>query len=1042
MLLHEQSGCKRKAGPIVTGRPVSEDALSVGGQSRLSCQHCLNSVRKIGLREGAKACYCKLTRSLSKSVKSLAAAQFASGCCNVDKRRKRSQSHGGCEGHSHDHGDGHEHSHSHSHSHGHGHDHSHDHGHDHSHHHDSDEEHRHSHDLAAKEGSIGSSAADIEAGPRYDRHLALGVSGMHCSTCADDIAKILKNIRGVDALEVKVSFVMSRAEVKFDSKVIQDVDRDIRGRILKRFPRLDIVVLANSKVDEDELEGILKVRVRSPSDNAETLSEIATGINGVASVNKIDLKEIELSYDPDSIGIRNILAVLREKSGDNEVELTDVPDGAEAAAAAEKKYLRSIALQTILSALFTIPVLILAWSGNRITMDPVTRYSIEFAFATVIIVVARRIYFDAFRSLYHGLTIDMDVLVMVATGAAYIFSVAVFAAHAADSSWGHNHAGEPFFETSCLLTTLILAGRWMTAGVRSWASQKIRTIGDTDLQAAVVRLYDPDSGTETPLDARKLHYGDVVIVEQGEKVATDGLIVEGTAQLDESHLTGEPKPQTKSEGGFILAGSKLVSGECKYRVSKLLQENTISQIKNMVKLASQQKPRVQEIADKVASFITPAILGIAVVVFLIWLLVGKLHQNLSWGQSALFSVTYAVATLAISCPCAIGLAVPMVLVVASRVGVSKGGFVFRNPAAIEKGRQVGKVIFDKTGTLTTGQLQVEFSCIQVNEVWQKVEQPTVEILTLLLSLCKASNHPVAKTMYKFAQGQATTTPTGETDLSREVTTVVSKGIEMTMHGSVFRGGKLSFTAPAATTDPEIVAILRSAQSVFTLSRDHQLLAVFGLKDDTIRPEVPGVLKRLRDRGIELYIFSGDRPEAVNPVAKELGIPLNNVYADCYPEDKRARLELLKDAGKKEEEVSTNKLSLWARFGSAQKAKKAIVFVGDGTNDAIALMAADIGISLSQATDMAASSADVSIISDSIQGLIAFLQLSDRVVWCVRINFAWAILWNLVAILGASGAWVKVRIAPEWAGLGEIGSVLPVFLVSWAVSWGYRGFSEV
>jgi heavy metal translocating P-type ATPase len=862
---------------------------------------------------------------------------------------------------------------------------------------------------------------------------------MHCSTCADDIAKILKNIPGVDALEAKVSFVMSRAEVKFDSKVVQDVDRDIRGRILKRFPRLDIVVLANSKVDEDELEGILKVRVRSSNDNAETLREIAAEINGVASVSKIDLKEIELSYDPDSIGIRNILAILREKGGDDEVELADIPDGAAAAAAAEKKYLRSIALQTILSALFTIPVLILAWSGDRITTDPVTRYSIEFAFATAIIVVARRIYFDAFRSLYNGLTVDMDVLVMVATGAAYIFSVAVFAAHASDSSWGHNHAGEPFFETSCLLTTLILAGRWMTAGVRSWASRKIRTIGDTDLQAAVVRLYDPDSGTERTLDARKLHYGDVVIVEQGQKVATDGLIVEGTAQLDESHLTGEPKPQTKSEGGFILAGSKLVSGECKYRVSKLLQENTISQIKNMVKLASQQKPRVQEIADKVASFITPGILGIAMVVFLIWLLVGKLHQNFSWGQSALFSVTYAVATLAISCPCAIGLAVPMVLVVASRVGVSKGGFVFRNPAAIEKGRQVGKVIFDKTGTLTTGQLQVEFSCIQVNGKWQKVE-PTVEILTLLLSLCKASNHPVAKTMYKFAQGQATT-PIGETELSREVTTVVSKGIEMAMNGSVFRGGKLSFTAPATTADPEVYHILRSAQSVFTLSRDHQLLAVFGLKDDTIRPEVPSVLKRLRDRGIELYIFSGDRPEAVTPVARRLGIPLSNVYADCYPEDKRARLELLKDGGKEEVSTSsTNKLSLWAKFGSnAQKAKKAIVFVGDGTNDAIALMAADIGVSLSQATDMAASSADVSIISDSIQGLIAFLELSDRVVWCVRINFAWAILWNLVAILGASGAWVKVRIAPEWAGLGEIGSVLPVFVVSWAVGWGYRGF---
>ena len=291
----------------------------------------------------------------------------------------------------------------------------------------------------------------------------------------------------------------------------------------------------------------------------------------------------------------------------------------------------------------------------------------------------------------------MDVLVSVATGAAYIFSVAVFAANTRGKDLGKSNS-EPFFETSVMLTSLILAGRWMTAGVRSWASGKIRTIGDSDLQASEVRLYDPETKEDTQIDARMLHYGDVIVVYQGEKVATDGLVVYGSAQTDESHLTGEPKPQTKVEGSYLLAGSKIVSGELKYRVSKLVQENTISTIKNMVKLASQQKPRVQEIADKIASFLTPAILFIAIAIFVIWLLVGNLGQKRGWGGSALHAVTYAVATLAISCPCAIGLAVPMVLVIASRVGVSQGGFVFRNPAAIEKGRHAGKVIFDKAGT--------------------------------------------------------------------------------------------------------------------------------------------------------------------------------------------------------------------------------------------------------------------------------------------------------------------------------------------------------
>ena len=1045
----------------VSETPVCEgDGGDASKKHWLSCAHCLSSARMMSLAEGAKACYCKLTRSLSRSVKSLAAVEFASGCCSVEAIRRRRKTCGGCPGKDNDHDHDHEHDHVHEHDHDHDHDHDHNHDHDHDHencqgHHQADRTKPADGLFAMKEGSVETlRPSDLEAGPRYSRHLALGVSGMHCSTCADDVSKILQNIAGVDKNEVKVSFVMSRAELTFDPAIIQDVDTDIRGKVLKRFPRLDIVVLVNSKVEDNELDGIMRVRIRSQNSDAEHLCRIATEISGVISVSSVDAKQIELAYDPDRIGIRNILSTLNDQEGglDN-VELADVPDGAVIAQQAEKKHLRSIARQTILAALFTIPVLVLAWSGNKIKMDAVVRYAIECACATAIIIVARRIYLDAFQSVWHGFSIDMDVLVSVATGAAYAFSVAVFAAHAGDSSWGHNNEREPFFETSCLLTTLILAGRWMTAGVRSWASQKIRTIGDSDLQAAEVRLYDPEKNQETQLDAGKLHYGDVIVVSQGEKVATDGLVIGGTAQTDESHLTGEPKPQTKSEGSYVLAGSKMVSGDIKYRVSKLVQENTISTIKNMVKLASQQKPRVQEVADRIAAVLTPSILFIACIVFMIWLLVGALGQHREWGHSALNAVTYAVATLAISCPCAIGLAVPTVLVVASRAAVSKGGFVFRNPAAVEKGRNVGKVIFDKTGTLTTGQLQVEFSWILVNGVWQK-DVPAPEIFTKLRMLCKTSNHPVAKAMFRFSESRS---PFPSSSVEPEIATIVSKGIETTIDGAVYRGGKLSFTSPAAVNDPEVIKILASAQSVFTLSRDSQLVAFFGLKDDTIRPEVPGVLQKLRDRGIELFIFSGDRPEAVFPVAKELGIPASNVFGDCYPEDKRARLEILKcriqdgrateKADNKVELASSPQATPSSRFRPSgwlrslspkflRNQRKSIVFVGDGTNDAIALMAADIGISLSQSTDMAASSADVAIISDSIVALVGFLDLSERVGLCIRINFAWAIVWNLVAIMGASGAWVDVRIAPEWAGLGEMGSVLPVFLVSWAVGWGY------
>jgi P-type E1-E2 ATPase len=308
----------------------------------------------------------------------------------------------------------------------------------------------------------------------------------------------------------------------------------------------------------------------------------------------------------------------------------------------------------------------------------------------------------------------MDVLVSVATGAAYLFSVIAFALHALDAS---SDKKEPFFETVCLLITLILAGRWLTARIRSWASEKINTVGGNGPQSTEIRFCNPNTGVETVIQARELHYGDPIIVSQGERIVTDGLVISGTAQTDESHLTGEPKPQKKYEGSYVLAGSKVVSGELRYRVTKLMQENTISRIKGMVKLASQQKPRIQEIADKVASILTPSILFIALVVFMIWLLVGTLQLKNRWKDSTITAATYAIATLAISCPCAIDLAVPVGLVVASRVGVSRGGFVFKNSTAIEKGKSIRKIIFGKTSTLTTGQLDAVCSQVIVDGVW-------------------------------------------------------------------------------------------------------------------------------------------------------------------------------------------------------------------------------------------------------------------------------------------------------------------------------------
>ncbi|TGZ80878.1 heavy metal translocatin [Ascodesmis nigricans] len=841
---------------------------------------------------------------------------------------------------------------------------------------------------------------------------------MHCTSCAEEVAGILRQIPGVEVRSVQVSFVLSRAELAYEPEIVTDVDTAIVAKVLKRFPRLDVVVLINTDVG-DEMSGIMRVRISATEGSAQGLMDALVEVPGVMSVTPCTAKEVEVAYDPDRIGIRTILRKLRQPAGFGEVRLDDVPDGGKLAQEAEARHLKRAGIQTVLAAILTIPVLVLAWSGGKLNVAEKTRLAVECSCASMVIIVAYNIYLDALWAAWYGkgflAKINMDTLVSVATIAAYAFSVGVLAVNLSGKGFGNGEDQEPFFETSTLLTTLILLGRWVTAHVKSRASRKLRSVGDGDLQTTDVRLYDPEQKSEIDLDARELEYGDILVVSQGERVATDGLVIDGSGQLDESHLTGEPKPQHKNEGSFLLAGSTVVSGTIKYRVSKLLQENTISSIKGMVKLASQQKPRKQVLADRVAAVLTPIVFLIACLVFLVWILVEGLVRKAGWGPGAVSAATYAVATLAISCPCALALAVPLVMVVASRVGVERGGFVCKNPAAMEKGPKVRKVVFDKTGTLTTGHLHVDQAQVFKDGKWSS--DVPLSVFHVISVLCRTSSHPVARAMFQLASESYLQVRVDNGDPNIEVEDVVSKGIQANINGSVYRGGKLAFTAPDYVDDPIVRKNLQAAQSVFTLSRDHELVAMFSLKDDKIRPEVPAVLKALRDRDIEIYIFSGDRSEAVTPIARELGIPAANVFADCYPEDKRARLEILKKPDQ----------------------SGAVVFVGDGTNDAIALAAADIGVSLSQATEMASNSADVAIISDSIAGLVGFLALSKRIDTCIKLNFSWAVFWNLFAILGASGAWVSVRIPPEWAGLGELGSVLPVFVISALVGVGFRGF---
>lgn len=836
------------------------------------------------------------------------------------------------------------------------------------------------------------------------RFLSLTITGMTCTGCADKVIHILRSMNGILPDSVKVSFLNNRAEMNF----LPDVKGEIEVvEALRKKTGFRVTIMNSGSLDE---AGLGKIRIEIDSNENHNLIQEMEAVKNVRLL-KIDKGRVtlEVRYNSVTIGVRDLLSAINRENDKFDAKLVDTPDDEAIASHAGRKHLKHLGIITLIAAVITIPVVVLAWAPLP-HVDEVLKYFIQMPLATIVMGMAYGIYLSAFRTMIYGgaggSRIDMDVLVLVATMAAWGFSVAIFIIDFINKTLGKT-GREPFFETCCLLVTLILAGRWITGEVRLWALKRVVVLGDRNKKDFTTVLLVEGDGVQE-IDQRLLQYGDILVAEKGDTVTTDGVVVDGEAEVDESLLTGEAKPAVIQIGKLVMAGSNIVNGRLKYRVTRLMHENTVSVIKRMVRSAGGEKPKTQQMADKFATILTPAVLAVSVVIFVIWFLVGGLLRHQRWGDSAVGAISYAVATLAVSCPCAIGLAVPMVMVFASRVAMRKGGFLFVNVIAVEKGWKASKIVFDKTGTLTTGKLEVVFRKTLVEGEW--IDGTDQETQKLIKILCEGEKHPVSRAL-AASMGSAEQYP------GAIIETVVGKGLETTIDGKLLRGGQPSWCAPSGQENPLVREVILRGLTVFTLSINKELKAIFGL-EDTIRPEAAGVIAELHRRGIETYIFSGDHKQAVEKVSRILGIPGQNCRSSCSPEQKSSEIKALQE-----------RLSPQGRDREPTLDHPTVLFLGDGTNDAVALTQADVGLSMSDSTSVAISAADVAILSTSLNSIINFLDLSKRVRTCIWVSFAWAVLWNFFAVLAAGGGFVVIRIAPEWAGLGELGSVLPVVIIA-------------
>ncbi|MCJ1465817.1 hypothetical protein MMC07_004436 [Pseudocyphellaria aurata] len=803
--------------------------------------------------------------------------------------------------------------------------------------------------------------SDLENGPIFSEHVALSIQGMTCTGCETKLHKSLQGLKSIGNLQI--SLLLSRVEFDIDLNVgsVTDVMDH-----LKRTTEFDCkrITTKGQKLDV--------VRSEAPSDLLDQPLP-----NGVTEISLLDKQAIRVDYDSEVIGAR----VLLDRGFSRPLQLA--PLRPHPSTTVDAHHMRKTGLMTLLSMVLTIPVLILAWAP--LPDHPILYGALSLAFATVIqVVVAGPFYPSAIKALVFTKVMEVDLLIVLSTSAAYVFSVVSFGFLVNNKPLA---TGE-FFDTSALLVTLIMTGRFISATARQRA---VASISIRSLQSPAALLIDDSD--EREIDARLLQYGDILKIAPDSRITTDGTVISGSSEVDESMMTGEAKLIEKSRGSTVIAGSVNHSGILQVRVTRLPGDNSVSAIAEMVDEAKLSKPKSQDLADVVAGYFIPVVLGLTVITFAVWMAVGITIRKNSASEAAIQAITYGIAVLIVSCPCALGLAVPMVIVIAGGVAADHG-IIFKSGSAIENARKVSHVVFDKTGTLTEGRLRV------AAEHYLKEQASTQSLLLGLISNIK---HPVSSAVADHLISQNVTPARVQ-----GIKTLTGKGVEGSLAGAHFRAGNSRWLGVESW--PRVQSLLSRGLTVFCVAVNNDLHAIFGL-EDSIQPDALKTVNSLTARGIAVSIVSGDDDGAVQSIATLLGIPSSHTKSRCLPAEKQKYLQ-----------------TLMATPNST------ILFCGDGTNDAIALAQAYIGVHMNSGTDVARSAADVLLVRPALGNILLLMDLSRATFRRIVFNFAWAFVYNIFAITLAAGAFVRARVPPQYAGLGEIVSVLPVILIALQLKW--------
>jgi len=770
----------------------------------------------------------------------------------------------------------------------------------------------------------------------------IAVTEMHCASCALTIEKNLKKVQGVKS--ANVNFANAKATIEFDksktnrSMLEESIEKSGYGVVKYAETTKGKVVLKIGGMESQHCVGIIE----------NTLGKT----QGVKSYHvNLATQKATVFFESEMVKVADLIKAI-ENAGYG-AEIAKNEDAEKEARENEvreykNKFIAAFALSAPLMYLMISNFMPLPVPGIIAQNEAI----IQVILATPVMWIGRKFFSSGLKALLLNRNPNMDSLVAIGVGSAYIYSFVAVISILSGSATFSVH--DLYFEVAAFLIAFILLGKYFESVAKGRTSEAIKKLMGLQAKTAIVER----SGKEILIPIEEVQIGDIVIVKPGQKIPVDGKLVSGHSSVNESMVTGESIPIEKNTGDTVIGSTINMTGSFKFKAEKIGSETMLAQIIRMVEEAQGSKAPIQEFADKISSVFVPIVMAIAIIAGLFWFFLGA--------QSFLFALTIFITVLIIACPCAMGLATPTAVMVGTGIG-AENGILIKTAEALQKAEKIDAIIFDKTGTITKGKPEVT-DIITLNGFKEN------EVLEVAATIENKSEHPLGEAIVNKAKSMNLKIGSPE-----KFNSISGKGVEATYkQTNVLIGNRKLFSEKGIAIkgiEETLVKLENEGKTAMLVSINRKTAGIIAVAD-TVKESSKKAIRLLQEMGKETIMITGDNERTARAIANQVGIAM--VLAEVLPEDKANRVKELQAKGKK------------------------VAMVGDGINDAPALAQSDLGIAIGSGTDVAIESGDIVLVKSDLTDVVTAIDLSRYAMNKIKQNFFWAFAYNIIGIPIAMG----------------------------------------